>query len=416
MKSIETAKKSFLPKNISFKPFFFLIFLYLFASTGLYFLISPGQKPDIMTPACIYAAETKPLKTLSPAPTAKKQPNLLKSAEILYEQRKYKKAMAEAEKIISQNPNYYEAYYFVGRTLIELKMYKQAQDYLNKALKIKPDFHPARIHLGEAYFESGQYKIALKIYKQVEAMDPSNTDAVLDIGETYVQLEDYNLAEKYLKKAIRMDPEYFSPYNEMGNLCLIRKDYKQAIQYYNKSLGKKPDYTDALIGLGKSYVALKNFDTAEEYLKKAMKINEDYCGEALSTMGDIKTARKDYKEAEKYYKKAIETDEYDAEGYLGLGKLYLITNKPGEAEKAFLQSLKINPQTAFSEEIHYNLALIYVGKKQNEPALKHIELSLISDSSFLEKVKNNPAFKFLREMPQYKKMMKKYETKPNNIL
>jgi tetratricopeptide (TPR) repeat protein len=238
-------------------------------------------------------------------------------------------------------------------------------------------------------------------------MNPSSVDAVLDIGETYVQLQNYDLAEKYLKKSIRMDPEYFSPYNEMGNLCLIRKDYNQAIQYYQKSLRKKSDYTDALIGLGKSYAALKKYDTAEEYLNKAIKTNEDHCGEALSTMGDIKTAQKDYKEAEKYYKKAIETDEYDAHGYLGLGKLYLITKKTGKAEKVFHQSLKINPRTAFSEEIHYNLALIYAGKKKNELALKHLELSLKSNSIFLDRVKNNPSFKLLREMPQYKKLIKK---------
>lgn len=376
---------------------------------SVYFLISPDQKTEINNSVCIYAEENKPGKIPSPAPAVIKQTNLLRPAEILYEQRKYPAAIAEAEKVILTNPNHYEAYYFIGKTLIELKKYKKSKDYLNKALNIKPDFHIARIHLGEAYFESGEYKTALKIYKQVEKLDPSNVDAVLDIGETYFQLEDYNLAEKYLKKAIRMNPEYFSPYNEMGNLYLFRKDYNQAIWYYKKSLSKKPDYTDALIGLGKSYVALKNYDAAEKYLNKAIKINEDYCGEAMSTMGDIKTARKDYKEAEKYYKKAIETDEYDAQGYMSLGYLYLIINKPDEAEKIFLQSLKINPQTAFSEEIHYNLALIYAERKQDKKALQHLELSLKNDASFLKRVKSNPSFKSLRQMPQYKQIIKKYE-------
>ena len=395
---ISSVKKNFL------KPLLFLMVFFLIILINNILPVLPHQKHKTEVSTGIYVAENP-----SPKPTVKRQFNPLKTAEILYEQRKYNKAMEEAKKIIRKNPDSYQAYYFIGKTLIELKKYKQAQDYLNKALRINPNFHIARIHLGEAYFEAGQYKIALKIYKQVEKADPSNVDAVLDIGETYFQLENYDLAEKYLQKAIRMDPEYFSPYNEMGNLYLLRNDYNQAIEYYKKSLNKKSDYTDALIGLGKSYCSLKQYDIAEEYLNKAIKTNEEHCGEALSTMGDIKTARKNYKEAEDYYKKAIKTDKYDAQGYLSLGKLYLITNKTDKAEKVFQQSLKINPQTAFSEEIHYNLALIYVGKKKNEPALKHLELALKSDSSFLKRVKTNPSFKTLRETSQYKKIIKKYE-------
>lgn len=359
----------------------------------------------------LYAAEKKPVEKKSsktPSSSVITQPNPLRPAEILYNRRKYPEAIEAAKKTIRKHPDDYKAYYFIGRTLIELKEYKKALGYLKMALEMKPDFHIARVHLGEAYFESGEYKTALKIYKQVAAADLSNVDAVLDIGETYIQLRDYEQGEKYLLKAISMDPEYFSPYNEMGNLCLLRKEYHKALEYYKKSLGKRPDYEDALIGMGKVYAVLKQYRIAENYLEKAIKINEDHCGEALSVMGDIKTATKDYKEAEKYYRRAIKTDKYDSQGYLSLGKLYLLMGKSGDAEKVFLQSLKINPQTANSGEIHYNLALIYAKKRKDKQALIHLKQALKNDSDFLKQANGETSFKYLRETAEYKKMTKKY--------
>ena len=395
--------------TVTVKPVFLwgLIFILIFFCTAG----CSGLKPDgsgsgdirvKQSPLPVLSQPVKPVPTavkgkITPVSTpVKNSDGLLYKAERLYEKRRYPEVIREVKEVIKKNPRYARGYGLIGKTLIELKRYREARVYLNKALKIQPDLHYARIHLGESYFEAGDYDKALSIFKKVEELDLLNVDAILDIGEVYVQKKNYELAEKYLKKAISMKPEYFSPYNEMGNLSYLRGNYSLAIEYYKKSLEKRDDYEDALIGLGLAHTALKEYKEAEGYLERAIRINEEHCGEALSTMGDTKTAQGLFDEAERYYKKAIETDKYDAQGYLGLGKLYLLEGKPDKAEEILSRSLKINPRTSFSKEIHYNLALIYGKRKDKERTLRHLKLSLGKDGDLKKRIGEDPVFEFLR--------------------
>ena len=93
-------------------------------------------------------------------------------------QKKFKKALADAQEAVQLDPKYHEAWNLVGYTSRKLGDYDGALKAYATCLDIKPDYAPAREYLGEAYIELGQIDKAreqLVMLDHQEATDEAKT-------------------------------------------------------------------------------------------------------------------------------------------------------------------------------------------------------------------------------------------------
>jgi tetratricopeptide (TPR) repeat protein len=90
---------------------------------------------------------------------------------------------------------------------------------------------------------------------------------------------------------------------------------------------------------------------------------------ALNLLGVVRAQQHQLSEAEKLFLRAIEVNKSLLGAYLNVGQLYLDLQKPDRALWAFTEALKLAPD---NPDINFNLASLYVEKKEYERALEHL--------------------------------------------
>ena len=302
--------------------------------------------------------------------------------------RNYDEAIRLSREAISIDRNSAMAYYQLGTAFVGRKDFEQAKNAFQKALSIDQNFslartglalsyaklgldneaveesrrliaidpdHPAKKHvlfnIANTLASLGKYNEAIEAYKEVLAIDTEDTNAYLGHGNCYALLGNETEAQNAFAKAASIEPESLQArsqlaeihlkngrpllavnvYRSAGEDCQRNKKYKEAIQFYNAALEIDPNNVLVLLGVGDCYQALKNYEEAVIEFSKAATCDSD----------DLHMA---------------------ALVYLKLGNCLREVGLDGDAEKAYLQAIDINPDyyTAyFTLGAHYSAKGLY---------------------------------------------------------
>src|SRR5574341_873832 len=103
---------------------------------------------------------------------------LLKQADILYNQSKLKDAIKYYDKALDLDPKNVKALYNKGLSLDNLGTYKEAITYYDKVLAIDPNDIAALNNKGAALDDLGRYEEAITYYDKALAIDPNDVYAL----------------------------------------------------------------------------------------------------------------------------------------------------------------------------------------------------------------------------------------------
>lgn len=126
-----------------------------------------------------------------------------------------KLAKSHLEKAIELNENAYDAYQYLGKTLLELKDYDNTIKVLEKVIKIKPQANGWRYgnlgnvyyDLGAAYYNKKIFKEAIIAFKKSLEIVPDAPDAIFVLGVCYAYIDNKDEAIKQLYKLRKIDNE-----------------------------------------------------------------------------------------------------------------------------------------------------------------------------------------------------------------
>jgi tetratricopeptide (TPR) repeat protein/CHAT domain-containing protein len=279
--------------------------------------------------------------------------------------------------------------------------------------------------LAEVYIKSGKYESAQKVLFEIDSSLSSisrNKDEQVLYGDVkyrlgmlysimgqYTEAQEFYIESLDIKLSIlpKNNPEIAQIYNsagilqkKLGNIETAKNYYQEAIQIRKNSLGElHPDYAESLNSLASLLLEIGDYRNAELFSLKALHIRQNALGEDhisytinLNTLGRIYRITGEYDKAEKYYKQSLEIrlkiygDENHyriAQGYNGLGHLYLLMGRYGDAEYCLLKALKIINSIALYYNtdyalIQYNLGWLYYlmddFKKSEDYLLQSIEI------------------------------------------
>ncbi|KAB2846725.1 MAG: CHAT domain-containing protein [Melioribacteraceae bacterium] len=259
---------------------------------------------------------------------------------------------------------------------------------------------------GVLYFNLDKPEKALKYFKIAEELF-SNTGNLFGqtliyhkLGITYSELNDFQSAEKYLNSSIKTAKETGDIKNELTAYTDL------AFLYYLRNENEK-----AFALLQKIIPAAKKYELFE-----LLSLQEIISGDIYLRKKNINYAINNYKEAVKEAKKIFNRD-LQIEAYFKLAKIYRSLNNFIEAEKYFLNSVKLvdnisgslsnNSQIQISYFANYidifdSLTDFYISQKRNKDAfliaeqsrsrntfqnLTNIKLnSILNDKAALEKL------------------------------
>lgn len=250
------------------------------------------------------------------------------------------------------------------------------------------------------YFEYGKalatcfYKIAaIKVFEESRAN--GNWQANIELSRCYSSspnLAPYNLdtAKNYLWEVIENYDDNAkaveSAYSALANVYLKALDYEAAIKIIEKGLKQFPNNVELLTFLGTIYIIKRDYKKAGTYFSIVLSIDSMKAISRIG-LGICHMNLKNYTAALKQFKIHIKNNPFDYEGYLNLGKLYLMQDKIEEAKTALASALKFAVLKSDRAECLLELGNLYYKlkdyKKSEELYLEATELSIRIKGAFL---------------------------------
>jgi len=252
----------------------------------------------------------------------------------------------------------------LGYDLSQEKMHNKflrSKALLEKQLEENPDnafalFNYAQLLRGEG--GSFQKKNAPAILKAaghaVELTDPK------DSTERHIHLmcldqiawvnfftENYDRALEYTDKALKIKPHYLDPLLLRGHVFSRKKMYNEACEAYLKYIDEQ-----------------QKFNPSTE-TDNIILINPDSRATAYYGLAVIAELQNNWLNAEKYYLQTLKLNPEYLEANANLGRLYLNQNNLEKSEKYLGKQLEIDPE---NKDALINLALTYTYKKEFDNA------------------------------------------------
>ena len=154
-----------------------------------------------------------------------------------------------------------------------------------------------------------------------------------ELAGAYSNRNDYvSKAIQHYQDALKLDPSAGIIFEELTDLYIQTNRLRDAVTQAEDLLKQNPDNLDARRMLGRIYTRMAGDS-------QAGKVNEDYLKLAIEQ-----------------YQKVTAKDAKDAESWVVLGRLYRFANNSVDAEKAYNEAIKTDPD---NEDALTGLALLY---------------------------------------------------------
>jgi CHAT domain-containing protein len=220
---------------------------------------------------------------------------------------------------------------------------------------------------GATFMLLGQHGQALRdltaadaILREVAAVR-SRAAAAGNLSMLYTELGDYTRAEEQGQLAYalyqRAESENITTLSGLSTLALRRGDSTSALKYQQQLVGVGRAQNDqlylrgALLRLGRTHLVRREFKEAESALIESARLS-DASGDAA----------------------------HRASAYAGLGDLFRIIERDGEAAEAYSKALTLGANTASQSVLdvtaHHGLGLLHARQRRHGLALEHFRIAL----------------------------------------
>jgi adenylate cyclase len=202
------------------------------------------------------------------------------------------------EKVLELDPQYAEAYAFLGLTYFAEWAFQWSQDAqaLDRALALAQkavavDDSLARAHqaLGTAYLWKKQHAQAIAEAERAIALDANFAEAYISLAETLKFTGRPEEAIGLVEQAMRLNPHYPPSYLfALGTDYRLMGRYEEAIATFKRALTRNPDLLPVHINLAVIYSELGREEEARAEAAEVLRINPKYSLEVLRQINPFK--------------------------------------------------------------------------------------------------------------------------------
>jgi tetratricopeptide (TPR) repeat protein len=280
-------------------------------------------------------------------------------------------AVASYRKAAGLSPKWFEASLNLGVALAKSNDYAAATPVLQHAVTLKPTAGGNKA-LSKAWqslaqvLEKTDAKAAAAAYDKAVELDASQTELTLNAGRALQSANDLPGAEEHFRKSADSG-------NAQGMVMLInllsgQKRYTEAEGWLTKYVAKNPQDSKARFQLGRFLASQGKSQEAIAVLQNQSQLNGQPAGnpEIDRELAELYLQTKQYAQAEPLFRGLSQTTTTDPDLHFGLGVAVLHQLKYAEAEREFIQTVKLKPDygeaygylaDAARENKHYELAI-----------------------------------------------------------
>ncbi|HZK19700.1 MAG TPA: tetratricopeptide repeat protein [Treponemataceae bacterium] len=274
----------------------------------------------------------------------------------LLKQGKTAQAIKLAKRLLSKDPQDYQAHYYLGKAYLadnrpELALMEYK--FVNQHAIFSPNLpeRAFRKELANLYQEFNQDKEALKEYILLTKLEPANSDVFFNAGNLFEKTRKTDLAITYYDKAIILNRRNAQAHSAKGRLLYKIKKYQEAKKEIEIAISQSP-----------------NLFSNYYYLGKILKEAKDFAG-AINA-----------------FEKSLRAPEYKQRSYIERGSCYMGVKQADKAIIEFEKAVSATKNNKSQETLYarYFLAATYEQQHKLEKALKQWEQIYIVNNNFLD--------------------------------
>jgi adenylate cyclase len=202
------------------------------------------------------------------------------------------------EKARELDPQYAEAYAFLGWTYFrewslqwsqDSQALEQALALAQRAVALDDSLAQAHVTLGTVYLWKKQYDQAIAEAERAIALDSNFAEAYTWLGETLRRVGRPEEAIGLIEKAMRLNPHYPPFYLFLlGEAYRSTGRYEEAIAAYKRALTRNPNILPAHLCLAICYAELGRLEEARAEAAEVLRLNPKYSLEVLRQQSPYK--------------------------------------------------------------------------------------------------------------------------------
>lgn len=290
---------------------------------------------------------------------------LFRAANQAARNRDYSTCAQLLEKVVAADPNYKNAWNYLGWTYNALGKYEKAEAALRNAVAVNPQDPSAYNNLGQALAYQKKYDEAIRQYlKQIE-INPKDQWAHSNLGRVYLLTKQYDKAIAELEVAATISPDDPSvPFN-LGRAYVKTNQTELSTKAFEKSVQLQPVPFRWNAAAYEMAVGKLDLAQAEQYAQNAI-------AATVLQMRDIsldQLSREDSSNASRI------ASYWDTWGWIRFQKGNLV-----EAEKYVRCAWMIHPLSVNSD----HLGQIYEKQGRKADAIRMYKMALAADASAME--------------------------------
>jgi len=271
-----------------------------------------GYEPDGPREEMVYPGQetTVNLRILIPRQRKQAAVDLLDHAIEDYKkgfEANYRKAEQKLNQAVSIDPNYSQAYVYLGRVENALYEDEKAKAAFERAIQIDPDYDEARVSYAAALLDQGGLDEAVRQLNVALQRQPDDGTALYLLSQAYAREGDFKSGEAAATRAVKAAPANGEAHfwlakckRYLNDAAAAEAEYRQYLQLtnFNSGAGGQVNYYLAgfLLGLGKKHRAAQQDIWREqqgeanlgicdcEWMQKRNDAAIPYCLKALSLL------------------------------------------------------------------------------------------------------------------------------------
>lgn len=322
------------------------------------------------------------------------------------------KTMKLLKKMVSQFPDYYAAWFYLGEHYLSEKQYDLAKIQFLKTLELEPDLVAPRFHLikilGIQNIQENNLKI-LTLYEEIFNIEPDNYRAQLGIALHYYKTG-------VTAKATRLFMGLGQDIENDSKLIMVAVDeflsdkrYEDAIIIFSQMLNGNPENSTLNFFTGMAYEMVEDFEKAITHLKKGLKQSPENTS-LLFRLGAVQDKTGFKEDSLDTMKKIIGIDPDDASALNYLGYSYAeLGIHLDEALSLIKRACEIKPDNGYITD---SLGWVYYKKKDYKKAIEYLEKAAILTS--FETIISDHLGDAYQKINQFKKALDTYQKAVSN--
>ncbi len=225
---------------------------------------------------------------------------------------------------IAAEPNYAEAWAYLGEATQQLAVYGSPEiegqtadsgppsvaslaEYglaeLEKALQLDSNSLPANTLIALYWQRQGRYDLALEYLNRVTALFPDDPTLQAQLGSTLALSSDLEAALKAYRRGVELAPLQAEPWRLLAGFCVLHEYLlkEEGLPAARRAAALDPSDPANLDTLGQALLLLEDFSTSQRFFESALELDSGYApaqvhlGLVYALQGDTQKAYRAWK-------------------------------------------------------------------------------------------------------------------------